>query len=103
MKVTFIEEAQNISTMKVDELIRSLVTFEMTINDKYEKKNKGAAFKVDTEDCEDQVEHDANANLIGFISMLTKNFRKFIRKRDRRYENNVYINVKDNRQQYSKG
>jgi len=33
MKVTAIEEAQNITSMKVEELIGSLQTFEMAIND----------------------------------------------------------------------
>lgn len=39
MKVTIIEEAQDVSTMKVDELINSLLTFEMTIDDKFDKKD----------------------------------------------------------------
>ncbi|MCI35039.1 gag-pol polyprotein, partial [Trifolium medium] len=41
MKVTAIEESQ--STIKVDELIGSLQTFEMAINDRSEK-NKSIAF-----------------------------------------------------------
>lgn len=44
MKDTIIEEAQDMSTIKVDELIGSLITFEMIINDKFEKKNTGVAF-----------------------------------------------------------
>lgn len=50
MKVCAIEEYHNISSIIVDELICSLLTFEIVINDKSEKKNKGVAFKVDMED-----------------------------------------------------
>lgn len=38
MKVTTIEDAQDVSKIKVDELIRSILTFEMAINDKSEGK-----------------------------------------------------------------
>ena len=48
MKVTAIEEAQDISTMPVDELIGSLQTFEMTLNNKTDKKNKSIAFLSNT-------------------------------------------------------
>ena len=49
MKVFSIEEAQNISITKFDELIGSFLTFEMAINDKFERKeSKCASFKVDT-------------------------------------------------------
>src|SRR4030066_617462 len=44
MKVTAIEEAQDISNMKVDELIGSLQTFEMAISDRTKKKKKNIAF-----------------------------------------------------------
>lgn len=38
MKVTAIKEAQDVSTMKIYELIESLLKFEMVIDDKFEKK-----------------------------------------------------------------
>ena len=38
MKVTAIEEAQDINNMKVDELMGSLQTFQSGINEKDEKK-----------------------------------------------------------------
>lgn len=41
-----IEEAKNITTMKVDELIGSLLTLEMAIDDKSKKKSKGVTFRV---------------------------------------------------------
>src|SRR3954469_4423326 len=40
MKVTAIEEAQDISNMKLDKLIGSLQTFKMSICESVEKKNK---------------------------------------------------------------
>jgi hypothetical protein len=40
MKVTTIEEAQDLSSIKVYELIGSLQTFNMSICDKLEKKTK---------------------------------------------------------------
>lgn len=52
MKVTSIEEAQDINTIKLDELIISLITFETTNNDKWKMKNKGVPFKVDVENDE---------------------------------------------------
>lgn len=60
------------------------------------KKSKGVAFKVDIVDCEDQLTRDIDENLIDYISMLPKNFRKVMRILDRRYENNVSTNAKDN-------
>lgn len=48
MKVTTIEEAQDLSTLKVDELIGSLQTFEFSINGRSQKKNKGVAFLSNT-------------------------------------------------------
>ncbi|KAK2411140.1 gag-protease polyprotein [Trifolium repens] len=47
MKVIAIEESQDLSTMKVDELIGSLQTFEMSLDDKPEKKMKNLAFKYE--------------------------------------------------------
>ncbi|KAK2401971.1 gag-protease polyprotein [Trifolium repens] len=50
MKVTAIEEAQDIANMKVDELVGSLQTFEMTINERGDKKNKSVAFISNDDD-----------------------------------------------------
>ncbi|MCI94779.1 gag-pol polyprotein, partial [Trifolium medium] len=38
MKVTAMEEARDISSMKVDELVGSLQTFELAMKDKSDKK-----------------------------------------------------------------
>src|SRR6187399_1728811 len=49
MKVTAIEEAQNIASMKVEEVVGSLQTFEMNFSDKVEKKGKNIAFTSNTD------------------------------------------------------
>lgn len=50
MRDTTIKEAQDISSMKVDDLIGSLITCEMSLNDKSDKKNKGIALQSSIED-----------------------------------------------------
>ncbi|GAU35306.1 hypothetical protein TSUD_389310 [Trifolium subterraneum] len=58
MKVIAMEEAQDISIMKVDELIGSLQTYESSVNERLEKKNKSIAFvsNTDDEDLENDME-----------------------------------------------
>ena len=48
IKVIAIEESHNVSTMTVDELVRSLKTFESYINERYENK-KSIYFTSSTE------------------------------------------------------
>jgi len=50
MKVTTIEEAQDISNMQVDELIGSLQNFELVVDNRTEKKGKDIAFTANTTD-----------------------------------------------------
>ncbi|XP_058786979.1 uncharacterized protein LOC131661450 [Vicia villosa] len=49
MKVKAIDEDQDINQMKLNDLIGSLQTFELSINDRSKKKNKNIAFATDTE------------------------------------------------------
>lgn len=58
MKVTTIEEAQDLMTFNIDELILSLQTFVVYINGRYKKKNKGEAFVSNTQENEDQSDKD---------------------------------------------
>ncbi|KAA0050556.1 gag-proteinase polyprotein [Cucumis melo var. makuwa] len=44
MKVTVIEEAHDITTLRLDELFGSLLTFEMATVDRESKKGNGIAF-----------------------------------------------------------
>lgn len=54
IKVEAIEEAQYLRTLKVDELIGSLKTFEVFINGRSEKKTKCIVFVSNTEEDIDQ-------------------------------------------------
>ncbi|XP_050875314.1 uncharacterized protein LOC127078947 [Lathyrus oleraceus] len=54
MKVMTIEKVQDLGRIKVDELISSLQTFEMALNDISEKKKKGITFMSNTEEYEGQ-------------------------------------------------
>jgi uncharacterized membrane protein len=49
MKVTAIEEARNLSSIKVAELVGSLQTYEMAINDRSKKKNESISFASNAE------------------------------------------------------
>ncbi|KAA0059924.1 Peptidase aspartic, catalytic [Cucumis melo var. makuwa] len=72
MKVTTIEEAHDITTLKLDELFGSLLTFEMAISDRENNKGKGVTFKSTYEE-EATVNHSDNeANMDELIALLTK-------------------------------
>src|SRR3954467_14312330 len=79
MKVTAIEEAQDISNMKLDELIISLQTFEMSICESVEKKNKSIAFVSNTKDNSRESNGGSDENLSEAIDMLGKQFNRFIK------------------------
>lgn len=83
MKNASIEEAENISIIKMDELVGILLMFEMEINVKSEKKSKGIAFKDDVEDDKEQDEEDTNDNLSNSIALLTKRFGKVMGRIDK--------------------
>ncbi|KAA0067049.1 gag-proteinase polyprotein [Cucumis melo var. makuwa] len=72
MKVTAIEEAYDITTLKLDELFGSLLMFEMATADRESKKSKRIAFKSthvnEEDDCVTQ------ANMDESIALLTKQF-----------------------------
>ena len=87
MKVTAIEEAQDISKLKVDELIGSLQTFEMGITDNGDKKNKSIALvsNTDVENKEDEEENISEA-----IAMLGRQFNKLIKRMDPKSRSNVH-------------
>ncbi|KAA0035324.1 gag-pol polyprotein [Cucumis melo var. makuwa] len=89
MKVTAIEEAHDITTLKLDELFGSLLTFEMAISDRENKKDKGIAFKSTYEE-EATVNHfDNEANMDEPIALLTKQFSKVVK----RFKKNEYYKI----------
>ncbi|KAK2387055.1 gag-protease polyprotein [Trifolium repens] len=88
MKVTAIEEAHDISTMKMDELVGSLQTFEIVLNERGDKKNKSIAFVSNTDDGNDQSEDEEEDSIADAIAMLGRQFNKVLKKVDRRNRQN---------------
>ena len=70
-KVSAIEEAKDLDSMKVEDLMGSLHTFEITL--KQRKREKSIALKTVHEE-EDSSEEDNDDEL----ALLTKNFKKFL-------------------------
>src|ERR1044072_6753989 len=96
MKVTAIEEAQDISTMQVDELIGSQQTFEMTLNERSEKKNKNIAFVSNTEEEDEESEVDFIGEASEALALLRRKFNKEFKKFDRKSKPNVSDKLPDN-------
>jgi hypothetical protein len=88
MKVTAIEEAHDISTMKMDELVGSLQTFEIVLNERGDKKNKSIAFVSNTDDGNDQSEDEEEDSIADAIAMLGRQFNKVLKKVDHRNRQN---------------
>ncbi|MCH79439.1 gag-protease polyprotein [Trifolium medium] len=84
MKVTAIEEAQDISTMKIDELVGSLKTFELSVNEKSDKKVKSIAFASNTSDDMSQEDLDTDADLTESIALLGRQFNRVLSRMERR-------------------
>lgn len=74
MKVIAIEEAHDVTTLSLDELFGSLLTFEILLADKVESKGKGVAFQSIQKD--DSLEKGkAPCDQVNeSIAMLTKQF-----------------------------
>ncbi|XP_050942587.1 uncharacterized protein LOC127150004 [Cucumis melo] len=72
MKVTTIEEAHNITKLKLDELFGSLLTFEMAISHRENKKDKGITFNSVYEEETTINQSDNEANMNESIALLTK-------------------------------
>jgi len=70
MKVTTIEEAQDISNMQVEELISSLQNFELVVYNMTEKKGKGIVFTANTADDEALEENVEDENISENLVML---------------------------------
>ncbi|WJX25125.1 hypothetical protein P8452_14197 [Trifolium repens] len=107
MKVTAIEEAHDISTMKMDELVGSLQTFESVLDERGDKKNKSIAFVSNTEEEDDQIEDGEEDSIADAIAMLGRQFNKVLKRVDRRNRHNWQgirfdINKQQNIQKKSK-
>ncbi|PNX74790.1 gag-protease polyprotein [Trifolium pratense] len=84
MKVTAIEEAKDISEIKLDELVGSLQTYEGAIDEKLEKKTKSIAFVTNAEKDDQQGESVSEDDMSTEMVLLGKQFNKLLKKMDKR-------------------
>ncbi|KAK2427663.1 hypothetical protein QL285_026228 [Trifolium repens] len=84
MKVTTIEEAQGIATIKVEELIGSLLTCEIAINERTNKKAKSIAFVTKANSEESQANVDTEESITDALGLLGRQFNKVMKRVDRR-------------------
>ncbi|GAA0142649.1 hypothetical protein LIER_03496 [Lithospermum erythrorhizon] len=90
-KVTAIEEAQDLTTMSLDELIGNLATFEMSLNEGELSKKKGIALKATSENVDDE-------ELGETINMLAKNFKKTLKRFNKKpFNGSVTSSITDRR------
>ena len=82
MKVTAIEEAQDISRLKVDELIGSLQNFEMSVMNMTDKKDKGIVLvsNIDTEETQGSFEDDKKLSEAQVL--LRRQFNEILKQAD---------------------
>ena len=100
-KVTTIEESKDLDEIKVQELIGSLQTYELSLP--FQRKIKSLALKMTNERIvaqdssdEDEVEKE--------VACLAKNFRRFLKfKRDRKsFEKGKFSNLKKDKKDFKK-
>jgi len=84
MKVTAIEEAHDISRMKVDELIGSLQNFELVVDNKTEKKGKSVALVSNIENKAPLGDLVSNEDLSENLVMLGRQFNKILKQVNRK-------------------
>jgi hypothetical protein len=78
MKVIAIEEAQDVSNMRIDELIGSLQNFEIMINHKEVKKEKNIVFSSNSDTNDSQEEYVSDEELTKAIAFFGKQFNKVL-------------------------
>jgi len=104
MKVTVIEEAHDISCLKVDEMIGSLQNFELNINNKTDKNSKRITFTSNIKTDEIQGNHEDDDSLSENIVLVRKQIRRILKQvynRSRSNAQNIKSNI-DNQPQYVK-
>ncbi|MCI10882.1 gag-protease polyprotein, partial [Trifolium medium] len=88
--------------MKVDELIGSLKTFEVAINEKSKSKFKTIAFVSNTGDGETK-DYDAGENLSESISLIRRQLNKVIQRMEKKSGTHVGTHVRPIQSNISKG
>ncbi|XP_045795337.1 uncharacterized protein LOC123889868 [Trifolium pratense] len=89
MKVTAIEEAQDLASIQVDELIGSLQTYELSINQRKDKKNKSLAFTPNARDEQETGDQESDESLSEAMVLLGKQFNKLMKRMDKQTRPNV--------------
>ncbi|CAJ2639582.1 unnamed protein product [Trifolium pratense] len=84
MKVTAIEEAKDITDMKLDELVGSLQTYEVATNEKMDKKNKSIAFVSNAEEEDQLSDTESEQSISDAMVLLGKQFNKVLKRMDKR-------------------
>lgn len=85
MKVTAIEEVNDIATLKLDQLFGALHTFELIVDDKGDNMGKGLAFhSMSDKELNQDKDRNVDENLADSIALLTKYFMKVARQFNKR-------------------
>jgi hypothetical protein len=63
----------------MDELVGSLQTFEMSINERGDKKNKSIAFVTNTDDEESQTDCQKEESIADALMLIGRQFNKVLR------------------------
>ncbi|CAJ2661894.1 unnamed protein product [Trifolium pratense] len=84
MKVTAIEEAKDITKMKLDELLGSLQTYEVATNERMDKKTKSIAFVSNAEEEDQQSDTESENSISDAMVLLGKQFNKVLKIMDKR-------------------
>ena len=79
-KAATIGEAKNLETLKLEELIGSLRTFEMELEEDKKLRMKTVAFQVEPQ----MTEGEEGDDLAESMALLTKNFNPVARKKNKR-------------------
>ena len=97
MKVITIEESQYINNIKVDELVGSLQTFELDINERSEKKNKSITYVSNTEYEEEQCDLTTDEGRSKAILLLGRKFNQVLNKmKSRQNVQNIFSDISKN-------
>ncbi|XP_038974886.1 uncharacterized protein LOC120106086 [Phoenix dactylifera] len=91
-KVTAIQEAKDLSILPLEELLGSLMTHELTMNQHLEdesQKRKGIAFKASTQkECNESSDEGEDESENDDIALFAKKFSKFMRRRKMNFKRN---------------
>ena len=99
VKVTAIEESKDLDEIKIQELIRSLQTYELGLSS--HKSSKSLALKTITKRMDDSFEEDGMEKDVAF---LAKNFRKFLKMKNsgKPFNRGKFLSSKGDRKEFKK-